>query len=612
MKKYIYGTAFFIAGSFLFAQTPAPTLLPTQTFTATDTPTTNSHPNYSEAVSNLNAYLLDKVGKDNVRGFSVALVDGNQTVWVKGFGQADPTTHQIATGDTLYRLGATSELFTAAECMKLVQNKILGLDEALSEAVPGFSIQSRFKKTKAITLRSLLAQHSGLPGFFFRGMWADPSPSLAELLKDLKVDYLVAPPQTLYKYSYLDYDLLGRAIEVQKGESFPNAVREDFFEPLGMGASSFGEHPELDQALAPACRGGQPFVPPLYRDVPAVGMISSANDMAKFLVFILTGQSAGGAAPLNRKSVSDMLKPQFPGLPMDFGQDVGLGWRLSGVKVDGAQQTAWRGGEYPGYISQVAVLPHEKLGVVFLSNSTEADKLAGQTVTRALKLMLRAKTGIQENLEKPKVVMPPLVPVPTEELDKHTGDYSALGQLVRISRQDNHLSAEFTGYRVDLLPVAEDTFVPHLLFLFLFPVDLPQYPLSFATIGDEQVALLGGLSFVLPLQKIVPIIIPDSWKAREGDYVAENPEPFLQFKSIHLTELNGFLTVQMKVSLPAFNLNEKDYRVALLPVSDNEVTVPGLFYGDGGTLKAEDGPGSTRIFYSGNWFSKVQPKAADH
>jgi CubicO group peptidase (beta-lactamase class C family) len=588
--------------------TPPPTPLPTAsaTFTVTSTPTTNPHPDYSEAVSNLNAYLLDKVGKDNVKGFSVALVDGGKIVWVKGFGQANPTTHEAVTGDTLYRLGATSELFTAAESMKLVQARMVGLEDPLS--IPGFSIHNRFKNAKPITLRSLLAQHSGLPGFFYRGMWGDPSPSLTDLVKSLQADYMVAPPQTLYKYSYIDYDLLGRVIEVESKQSFPDALRQDWFEPLGMDSSSFGETVDSTQTLAPGCRGGNIFEVPRYRDVPAVGMISSANDMAKFLLFILGGKTSTGPAPLNRKTVTEMFKPQFPGLPLDFGQSFGLGWRLSGLSVEGAKTTAWRGGEYPGYTSQVAVLPHEKLGVVFLSNSNEADKLAGETVDRALKLMLHAKTGAPVNLDKPKIAMPPLVPVPTEELEKNTGDYSALGQLVRISRQDNHLSAEFTGYRVDLLPVAEDTFVPHLVFLFLFPIDLPQYPLSFATLGLEQVAILGGLPFVLPLQKIAAAPIPEAWKAREGDYMEENPEPLLQFQTLHLTERNGFLTVEMKVSLPAFDLKEKDYRVALLPLSDNEATVPGLFYGDGGTLRAEDHPGHTRVFYSGYWFSKIQTK----
>jgi hypothetical protein len=428
-------------------------------------------------------------------------------------------------------------------------------------------------------------------------------------MKELRADYLVAPPQSFYKYSYLDFDLLGRMIELKRGALFADALQADLLDPLGMTSSSFENDPAMEMRLAPGCRDGKILDILHYRDVPAVGMISCANDMVKFLQFVLGGKSSAHPAPLNRQSLAAMFAPQFPGLPLDFGQAFGLGWRLSGIDLGDGELTAWRGGEYPGYTSQVAVLPKEKLGVVFLSNNSEADKLAGEVVTRALKLMLRAKCNITLPLEKPKIVMPPLVPVPTETLDSDTGDYSALGQLVRISRQDNHLAAEFTNYRVDLLPVAADTFVPHLVFLLLFPIDLPQYPLSFSTAGGQSVALLGGLPFTLPLEKISPAAIPEAWKSREGDYVEENPEPLLEFKSIRLTERNGFLTVDMKLSLPAFDIKEQQYRVALLPLSDNEVTVPGLFYGDGGTLRAEDKDGQTRIFYSGNWFDKITAPA---
>ena len=134
------------------------------------TPVVSVGTDYSEAVSNLNAYLVDKLGKDNVRGFSVGLVDGGQVVWVKGFGQADPATQRPTTGDTLYRLGAASELFHRRQ-LKVGPKGLLDLDQPLAQVIPGFSIKSRFKKTKPITPRSLLAQPSGLPGFFYRGMW---------------------------------------------------------------------------------------------------------------------------------------------------------------------------------------------------------------------------------------------------------------------------------------------------------------------------------------------------------------------------------------------------------------------------------------------------------
>ncbi|HET9869239.1 MAG TPA: serine hydrolase domain-containing protein, partial [bacterium] len=512
--------------------TPGPTAPPTPLPTPTATFTPVPEPDYSAAVSNLDTYLRDRLGKDNVKGFSLALVDGDRVVWVKGYGRVDPDREGPAAGDTRYRLGAASELFTAVEAMRWVERGSLDLDAPLTAALPGFSIQSRFPKAKPITPRALLAQHSGLPGFFYQGMWADPGQSLAGLAADLRRDYLVAPPQTLYRYSYLDFDLLGRIVELKSGKPFAAALRSDLFHPLGMEDSFFGEDPGSDLPPAPPCRDGHPIPPLHYRDVPAVGMVSTANDLAKFLRFVLGGAADPGPAPLDRTTRASMLLPQYPGLPLDFGQSLGLGWRLSGLTVFGAGEAAWRGGEYPGYTSQVAILPDQKLGVAFLSNSNEADKLAGQAVQRAFQLMLQAKYGKTPVLERPKPRMPPVAAVPTETLDRVAGDYSALGQLVRIARQDNHLTAAFAKYRVDLLPVDQQTFVPHLVFLLLFPVDLPQYPLTFSTAGDQAVATLGGLPFVLPLEKIEPVPIPDAWRAREGDYVQENPEPQLQFGSI--------------------------------------------------------------------------------
>jgi hypothetical protein len=46
--------------------------------------------------------------------------------------------------------------------------------------------------------------------------------------------------------------------------------------------------------------------------------------------------------------------------------------------------------------------------------------------------------------------------------------------------------------------------------------------------------------------------------------------------------------------------------VAILPLSDEDAVVPGLFYGDGGTLHAEEDEVDTRIYYSGYWFKKKQ------
>ncbi len=574
-----------------FSQTPTPVLTPGET-------------DYSKVIEDLENFIPDEMHNEHVRGLSVALVDGGRVVWVKGFGHADSDKQIRATGDTLYHLGAVSKIFTAAEVLKLAREGRIGLDKPLRKYLPEFSIHSRFKKAKVLTVRSLLANHSGLPGFFLKGIWVDHPQGLADFIQDLKSDYLVAPPQSLYKYSYVDYDLLGRLVEVKRKEAFADAVKEDLFEPLGMENSSFDNSSDNDPQLAQGYRKGNKVDLIHLRDVPAAGMVSSANDLAKFLQAVLGGGEQGDPALVRNEILKAMFKPQYPDIPMDLGHQVGMGWQLNGLDIAGSQGTAWHDGEYPPYIAQLTVLYQQGLGVVFLSNSEEGDKPREDVTVRALELMLQAKYGLQEDLKKKKIEMPKTVTVPLDQLDQDTGYYSALGQLMKVTRRDGHLAAEWDGHQLDLLPVSLDTFVPHITFI-IFPIDLPQFPITFSRIQEQETGVLGGLAFPVPLEKIQPVDIPQAWKDREGDYELENPDGQFEFSRISLGEKEGFLTVTLKVSFKAFDLKEQEFKVALLPLSDEDAVIPGLFYGDGGTLHAVDEE-KTRAFYSGYWFRKKE------
>jgi CubicO group peptidase (beta-lactamase class C family) len=578
-----------IGVSTVFSQTPTPVPAPGET-------------DYSMAIQNLYDFIPDKMMDEHVKGLSLALVDGDRIVWVKGFGYADADKRIHATGDTLYHLGAVSKIFTAAEVLKLVGEGKIGLDKPLRKYLPEFSIHSRFKRVKALTVRSLLASHSGLPGFFLKGLWVDHPEGLEDFVSDLKSDYLVAPPQSLYKYSYVDYDLLGRLVEVKRKEAFADAVKEDLFDPLGMDSSSLDNSSDINPQLAQGYRKGDQVDLIHLRDTPAAGMVSSANDLAKFLQVVLGGEDLGNQMPIQNKILHSMFKPQYPDIPLDLGHQVGMGWQLTGLNIEGSQGTAWHDGIYPPYDAQLTVLYRQGLGVIFLSNSEEGDKLREEVTVRALKLMLQAKYGIPEDLKKKKIEMPKTVEVPLEQLDQDAGYYSALGQLMKVTRQDGHLAAEWDGHQLDLLPISQDTFVPHITFI-IFPIDLPQFPITFSRVEEQVTGVLGGLAFPVPLQKIQPVEIPQAWKDREGDYELENPDGQFQFSRISLGEKEGFLTVTLKVSFKPFDVKDQEFKVALLPLSDEDAVIPGLFYGDGGTLHVgEDGP--TRVYYSGYWFTK--------
>ncbi len=567
---------------------------------------------YEPVKKDLTLFIQREMERTHVKGLSLALVDDKNLVWAKGFGWADVKKKISASGDTLYPIGGISQVFTAVEILKLCKKGKIRLDDPIRKSLPGFSIHNRFGITKPITVRSLLANHSGLPGFFIKGLWRDKPQNLEQLSGEIKNDYLYSPPQTFYRYSYTDYALLGRLVEIRTKKTFPKAIQDDLFQPLGMVSSFFMNDPEKESLLSQGYRNGKEIPAFHVRDIPAAGLVSSADDLARFVQSLFDPEQApifGGA-----KNIQRMFERQYGDLPLDFGFEVGMGWNLSYWDIPGSEKTAWKDGAYPPYYSQLVLLPGQKLAVIVLSNSEEFQNMAKDLSTRAIKEMLQAKYGIKEDLEKQKILMPKRVPVASETLDRYSGPYSAFGQITRITREGDKLSAEMAHLHLDLLPVGQDTFVPHLNFLLFFNMDFPQYPVVFSALSGKEVAVIGGLPFPVPLEKIHPAPIPDTWKAREGDYELE-PEQGegpggidgpIQFNKITLLERDGFLSVDMKITFKAFDVHNETYKVAILPLSEEDAVVPGLFYGDGGTLHAVDQEGQTRVYYSGYWFSKKQ------
>ncbi len=560
--------------------------------------------NYGGVEKDLAEFIRKKMDHADVKGLSLALVDGTGVVWVKGFGFADVAQKIQATGDTLYLLGAPTKLFTAGEILKLAGEGKVRLDDPLQKDLPGFSIHSRFKVAKPITLRALLANHSGLPGFFIKGAMADKTENLEHFVIGLRSDYLTAPPQTLYKYSYVDYDLLGRIIELKRKSSFGEALQKDWLDPLGMDNSTFHRSPDLEDRMSKGYLRGKPTPLNHLRDEPAAGLITNARDMSRFLCFVLGAPLSKSASPLSRAAMESMFEPQYGGAALNFDHEVGIGWTLSGLNVEGSEGTAWHDGVYPPYVSEIAVLDKQKLGVVLLANSEETIKIADDIIIRALKGMLNAKYGLKLDLEKKKIKMQKIVQVPLERLDRYTGSYSAAGQLTSVTRRGNHLATELLHYGLDLNPISQDTFVPRFTFLFFFTFDFPENTMTFSTVEGHDVTVFNGFTYPIVLEKINPIPIPDTWRRRMGNYVLENPDDSIQFRKVSLTQKDGFLTAMMKVSFPAFDISDREYNVALEPISDEDAVEPGLFYEDGGTLHAVEDGGATRLYYSGYWFRK--------
>jgi CubicO group peptidase (beta-lactamase class C family) len=174
-------------------------------------------------------------------GVSIALVDGQCTVWARGFGWADRAAHRRATAGTLFRIGSVSKTMTAAAVMQLVQEGRVDLDAPLSRYVPQFKLLRRFAHNR-ITVRSVLDMHSGIPGDDINGQITQgkPYPGFNRyLLRALAKAYPERRVNTAYSYSNGGYVLLQNLVQNVTGQSFATYTREHLFVPMGMRRTTF-------------------------------------------------------------------------------------------------------------------------------------------------------------------------------------------------------------------------------------------------------------------------------------------------------------------------------------------------------------------------------------
>lgn len=484
----------------------------------------------------LAAYRLHElVDRHHLPGCAAALIVGQEVVWQAAAGFADVAEDRPVTGETVFKLWSLGKLFTALEVLRLVEEGEIDLDAPIATYVPGFHVPSRFEPCDPITVRHLLTHHSGLPrnDCVDESNWhlgADGAERLAAALADCR---LVGPPGRRYKYSNTAYDLLGYLIQARRGAMFPPYMKRGLLEPIGMVRSSFWST-DLPQGASPAtgyhyADGEQ--VPLTQHDVatvPSGNLYGSLDDLVAFVRFLFRGGEAGGKRLVRPETLDRMLEVHG-GVPGD-PHTVGLGWRLSNA-ISG-QVLAWHdGGPVEGSGVLVATLPGQKLGAVFVGNSTAFESsFVLPVVVELLDVMLETELGIRAPEQEP----PTEVEVEASVLRAHAGGYVAFGSILEVRPSGDGLEAILGGTTFDLIPRSENTFgVSHwvhrlgLQRLFGLPYDLDAMEVEFLhdDAGDRLVFAMGGTGWEIAPRYAPLLGSAASWEGLTGAYERRSRRP---------------------------------------------------------------------------------------
>lgn len=123
-------------------------------------PVQAQRPSRAALVATIDSIMNAPIAAGRVVGASIAVVRGNDTIAVKGYGKANLELGVATPPNAVYEIGSVTKQFTGAAFMQLVEQGKVSLDDDISKYVPQFNTKGR-----KIALRRLLDHTSGIRGY---------------------------------------------------------------------------------------------------------------------------------------------------------------------------------------------------------------------------------------------------------------------------------------------------------------------------------------------------------------------------------------------------------------------------------------------------------------
>jgi CubicO group peptidase (beta-lactamase class C family) len=379
----------------------------------------------SARLARLGETLDSYAAESRLPGGVVLVARDGRVVYEHAFGERDRERRDPMREDAIFRIASQSKAIVSVAILMLQEEGKLLIGDPLSKYIPAFAhttvavhrdgggydvVDAR----RPITLRDLLTHTSGvsygggpaadrwkaagITGWYLADR-AEPIRATVDRMAALPLD---AQPGEGFVYGY-STDILGAVVEVASGEPLDAFLRGHVFEPLGMPdtyfylppgkadrlAAVYNLPPGETLARAPDGPGmetqGQYVEGPRRSFSGGAGLVSTAEDYARFLQTMLDGGELDGVRILSPKTVqlmtTDHLGERYaaPGLGFGLGFEV-----VTDVGAQGAPGSVGKFGWGGAYHSTYWVDPSEGLVVVYFTQVIPAAGLDDHGKVRAL------------------------------------------------------------------------------------------------------------------------------------------------------------------------------------------------------------------------------------
>lgn len=308
----------------------------------------------------------ENMNEYNIPGGVISIVKDGKIILSKGYGYADQGENiPVVPSSTLFRIGSVTKIFTANASMQLVEKGEIDLNMNVNYYLQDFSLENPYPEE--ITMAQLLTHTSGIDNDVIGDLSKIESEIIpvSQFLKKRMLPVVNEPGQYI-QYSSYGMALAGCIVEEVSGMNCSDYIYKNILEPLEMINTSFAMNlPELAQGYIST---GDENVPQelngYFNLYPVGGILSTAEDMANFMIAHLNNGEYKGCSILGEDTAIDMhsrhssFDPLLPGVCYGFYERF----------IDGVRTIGHAGYSPDGFSTELSLLKDYNIGIFISVN----------------------------------------------------------------------------------------------------------------------------------------------------------------------------------------------------------------------------------------------------
>jgi CubicO group peptidase (beta-lactamase class C family) len=326
----------------------------------------------AERLARIDRLFQQYVDQNRIAGAVALVLRDGRPVYRRVFGWSDKEAGRRMAADSIFRIASQSKALTSVAILSLMEEGKLTLNTPVSAFIPAFAKTTVAQKDegggttvpakRAITIRDLLTHTAGIsygtdpsvaalyeakglgPAAGYGWYTADKEEPICDTMERLGSLPFVAQPGEAWVYGY-NSDILGCVVERASNMPLDKFIETRITAPLGMKDTRFFLPPELRDRLATVyssvadgtisrapdgSRGQGHYVDgPRMNFSGGAGLLSTADDYARFLEMLRRGGALDGVRILAPRTVALMRTNQVPNLYTPSGLGFGLGFETT-------------------------------------------------------------------------------------------------------------------------------------------------------------------------------------------------------------------------------------------------------------------------------------------